>query len=1260
MVDKTMVLLFVVAFSFFMPVHCVDQPLHVVVDGSRGNDTRQCLRNSHPIPCQSLSFVAQNLTQNNSVWIEISGELLNLRVPVEFTDYTNLRITGSERETTLHCNESEAGLAFGSVQNLTISSLSIENCGALRNSTSVNPLKPNETEKLNVAVYILNCTDVTIYCVDILSSNGTGLSLYDTNGVVNITHSNFIKNRVFNQSGGGGVHIEFTICTPGTLRNCFKRNGRNSMSRYIIQSCIFSLNAATYPSSIKHHSVILPTLNGIIPRLGRGGGLYISVGLDAQSNSFTVSGCSFLHNAASLVGGGMLVQYLNSVSHNAVSVCDTRFEHNTCLDAYISSGGGLMVESMLYMESHVFDKQPKNNSFLCDQCTFRNNTAYTGGGTAIVATAEHTVNTNNSIVFSLCSWRNNVAPLGAAVYISTGLWDFTVRGVFPVPLFIDCTIEYNSAYQELSLLTDLQLSPPMHISGASLKMMSVGLGAMFISELHVKFMGNSSFCGNVGSAVYLSNGVLEFCEGSRVKFHKNKGQNGGAIAMYESSVIRVSNGSSINFTENKAFSRGGAIYTEITATLHSGFQNCFVESTTRINKSSAVLRFYNNKAKVNGRSIFATSLRSCKIICLESKRDIPYNQLLNCTATFHINPSTISTPPKSFQLNESTPIHIKPGIKYYLNLSAYDERNSPVSGTIYEAIVNDSDVRADQQVSDNLVTVYGSISSASILNLDTSDISLPIDIILDECQPGYTFFGTQNSCKCVATEYLGLEGCDPKVYLTHGYWTGYCNSSNTTVCTSYCPYGFCSYHGLNVSSAGNYILPNNSSDLDSHVCGPCRTGPACGECVDGRSVYFHSWKYKCGSEELCDWGWLFYLLSEIVPLTFFFIIIIVFNINFTSGYLSTFVLFAQLLDSLTPTDIVQYSSPIYFSRIAFIFLYQVFNLNFFSLESLSFCLWKGATAMDVVLMKLTSVAFALVLVLTTIIIVGCRFTRCNIFSRFRTPTSVLIHGLSAFFVLCYSQSARAAFHILTYFCLYSNGLHCERTFVYRMGYMTYLEGEHIQYAVIAIFVLIFIVIIPPLLLLIYPLVFKLLGFCKLSESKLASVLWRVMPIQLLDAFQSSFKDEYRFFAAFYFIYRAIILGAFAYARTLTTYYFLVQLQLTVILAVHAIFQPYRRRKHNVIDAILFTNLAFINGITLYNFSEKSSNLTNSDGIINAMAAVQMVLISLPMLFLIVLGVARLKIQYKKWQSGDRTFDDLPSLRDDETQWLSYQKINSYR
>ena len=118
-------------------------------------------------------------------------------------------------------------------------------------------------------------------------------------------------------------------------------------------------------------------------------------------------------------------------------------------------------------------------------------------------------------------------------------------------------------------------------------------------------------------------------------------------------------------------------------------------------------------------------------------------------------------------------------------------------------------------------------------------------------------------------------------------------------------------------------------------------------------------------------------------------------------------------------------------------------------------------------------------------------------------------------------------------------------------------------------------------LLIYPLLFKLFDMCKLSETRLAHVLWRAMPIQFLDGFQSSFKDKYRFFAGLYFAYRALILALFVFCQSWLEFYCAVQLLLIIILTVHSLLQPHKERKHNIIDSLLFANLCFINSITLF-------------------------------------------------------------------------------
>ena len=41
--------------------------------------------------------------------------------------------------------------------------------------------------------------------------------------------------------------------------------------------------------------------------------------------------------------------------------------------------------------------------------------------------------------------------------------------------------------------------------------------------------------------------------------------------------------------------------------------------------------------------------------------------------------------------------------------------------------------------------------------------------------------------------------------------------------------------------------------------------------------------------------------------------------------------------------------------------------------------------------------------------------------------------------------------------------------------------------------------------------------------------------------------------------------------------------MVTIIIIHALAQPYNNRKHNILDTLLFFNLAIINGITLYNY-----------------------------------------------------------------------------
>ena len=146
----------------------------------------------------------------------------------------------------------------------------------------------------------------------------------------------------------------------------------------------------------------------------------------------------------------------------------------------------------------------------------------------------------------------------------------------------------------------------------------------------------------------------------------------------------------------------------------------------------------------------------------------------------------------------------------------------------------------------------------------------------------------------------------------------------------------------------------------------------CGRCIHNYSTRYHSRDLSCGPSDLCHLGLLFYFLSEIIPMVAFFVIAVVFDASFTSGKMVTFVFLTQYLDKLT----IPVGKVFSYLRIPYRIFYGLFNFEFFDIEHLSFCLWKGAGIMDVIAMKYVTIAVALGLVLSVIAIL-----RNNLCSR---------------------------------------------------------------------------------------------------------------------------------------------------------------------------------------------------------------------------------------------------------------------------------------
>ena len=98
--------------------------------------------------------------------------------------------------------------------------------------------------------------------------------------------------------------------------------------------------------------------------------------------------------------------------------------------------------------------------------------------------------------------------------------------------------------------------------------------------------------------------------------------------------------------------------------------------------------------------------------------------------------------------------------------------------------------------------------------------------------------------------------------------------------------------------------------------------------------------------------------------------------------------------------------------------------------------------------------------------------------------------------------------------------------VWLNGEIVHFSKEHLPYALPAVFCLLTVGILPPFLLLNYPLLNKVLAKLGLEELKIFMFIMKIPSTSSIKPFLDSlgcFKDNMRFFAGFYFLYIWIIL-----------------------------------------------------------------------------------------------------------------------------------------
>ena len=1118
-----------------------------------------------------------------------------------------------------------AGLVFNESSNIELHDFNIDSCGMHFNHKKLTDVTGNASR----SIVFVNTTNISLQGLVVANSNGYGLMISDCFGSVLLNNIIFGNNKVIESEleytyGGGGLVIVFIP---------FQKQQK---TQYTISNCKFKDNSASFIKDI--YSVV-----------ERGGGISLMF-LHYSQDIYVKLENSYFKNNTGSQGGGLYSWCSDNSTNCHLTVYKTEFYDNHAITSSPSygeekTGGGILLGFSISLQQKKLI--PTNNSMLFDSVNFTANTAYNGGGASLFISSIRTMQSDktNNITFRDCVFVNNIGNGGSALEITPSYTEQQRSQFIGQVLLINC------------IFTDNVPDPQNKIKQES---------TLFTYEIPVTFSESAKFCNNGASAIYASLALMIFQENTSVEFSNNVGSKGGAIFFAGESRMLVYDNTAFQFTNNTA-SYGGAIYSLPSDISIAYGDSCFLMPLENANKNISLYFAGNNASKQIGNDIFVSSLASCCKFCQSrflnnvTPENIFFSQCIgNYTFVKTGAPagSSIATSPLTLNTSLSC-LKLTPGLSHDLKITQIDERGNDVIDLFHVTadtkVVTGLVSYVHFSIPKSLITVCGKpgTNGTIVLKNDAPVVRRKqLDFSLSQCPPGFSI-NSEYTCTCSAStahKYFEMPSCNETYFalITHGFWVGYIghSSSQDTLFTGACIADLCSYKGIPAVNGYNEIPTSakTKKGLEAIVCSDNRTGILCGSCIEGYSTFYHSPTFACHNTNTanCAYGIPLYIVSELLPVTIIFVVILIFNISLTSGALYSVVFYAQVLDFLyiDAFEALSSSETSLTNVIKIVHMvYSTFNLKIFQGEIFSFCLISNANAMGMYLFQYGTILYAVMLVIATVFVLRLHSCYCcvkigNQCGR-RNIRGSIVDGLSAFLVLCYFQCSLITFSILTPVTLKGIGGLSNRTVPLFLGDSEYFGSGHLPYAIPAVLCLVVVMLPPPCILLLEPVATKLFSLHIWPEAvKQVYNKLRLKFMPFLDSFQACFKDKYRFFAGLYFAYRVLIpLLYLVFRETVSTCYITIEVLLFVLAFLHVLIQPYKIRWHNLLESAFFINLLFVNTITIFNYAATIWGDSDSRREVQFAFWIQVLTVFIPLIYLAVYTIVSAYRNIKMFKKG---------------------------
>ena len=476
---------------------------------------------------------------------------------------------------------------------------------------------------------------------------------------------------------------------------------------------------------------------------------------------------------------------------------------------------------------------------------------------------------------------------------------------------------------------------------------------------------------------------------------------------------------------------------------------------------------------------------------------------------------------------------------------------------------------------------------------------------------------TASSPSCTSNQTL-VEGDDPcPPWQTRNITTGVCEcekktASDVVVCTDN-PYQltlhecYCMTYRDQILVGPCFYTCNRGSDtfkIRITVDSPCklndvmcarfeRRGQMCGKCSSNYAPPVYSYTLSCVNCTTSNWGK--YTAVSLLPLTAFFVFVVIFRISATSPKLHGFILFSQIVtyssnmrafgtvlpvkSKFTPTQKHLTQALLSFP--------DMWNLDFFRLFYTPFCLHPRTTNLDVLAMDYIPAVYPLLLIGLSYFLV-LRYDRnarlvvwlckplVSLSIRFRRQWNIrnsLVDAFATFLLLSYVRILSVSVDLLLPVALYrQNGQQLPQLYLFNQGDVAYFSSQHLPYACLALFFLLTFTLLPMALLFLYP--------CSCFQVCLNRTGLSCQSLHIfMDSFQGHLKNgtkgtrDFRSFSAIHLLFRVVVYISLMFAYQVGSYAS-TSIIVLCFTAITALAQPYKRQTHNFIEVFCLVMLTF--------------------------------------------------------------------------------------